>query len=254
MNVYEKELKIKKNSSNSLIEYFGSAVNSSLGEKHSPVRFAVTGSDDSDFQCEIGVADLNNDESFEIPSIFEFVKRNVENSKEFNAVLLVPTGIGAEIGGHAGDATPVARLLGSVCDHLITHPNVVNASDLNEMPENTLYVEGSVITRLLMGTIGLSEVRSNRILALIEEHPVDELFTHAAINAINAARASFGIQCQKILKLNPGFSLSAEYSTSGSAVGRVENLDKLNSLLIENQDEYDAIAIASIIKVPTCLS
>ena len=250
MNVYEKELKLKKGDHDSLIRYFDETVSSSLAEKHLPVRFAVTKSDDSCYQCELGVADLSKGGSFAIPSIFEFVKRNVENSKEFNAVLLVPTGIGAEIGGHAGDATPVARLLGSVCDHLITHPNVVNASDLNEMPENTLYVEGSIITRLLMGTIGLSEVRSNRILALIEEHPVDELFTNAAINGINAARASFGIHCQKILNLKSGFSLSAEYSTSGSAVGRVENLDKLNSLLIENQDEYDAIAIASIIKVP----
>lgn len=251
MNVYEKELSLKKyNNNNSLIEYFDEAVNSSLSEKHSPVRFAVTESDELNFKCEIGVVDHNGPKSFEFPSIFEFEKRNIENSKEFNAVLLVPTGIGAEIGGHAGDATPVARLLGSVCDRLITHPNVVNASDINEMPDNTLYVEGSVITRFLMGTIGLSEVRANRILAVIEDHPVDGLFTNAAINAINAARASFGVQCPKILKLQSELSLKADYSTSGSAVGQVENLDKLNNLLIEHRDEYDAIAIASIIQVP----
>ena len=79
---------------------------------------------------------------------------------------LIPTGIGCEIGGHAGDATPVARLLSSSCDNLITHPNVFNASDLNEMPENSLYVEGSTICRLMMGTVGLQPVRSNRILAV----------------------------------------------------------------------------------------
>ena len=250
MNVYEKELNLKKYNSDSLIEYFDKAVNSFLSEKHSPVRFAVTESGGSNFRCEVGVVDHEGSDSLTIPSIFKFEKRAVENSKEFNAVLLVPTGIGAVIGGHAGDATPVARLLGSVCDKLITHPNVVNASDLNEMPENTLYVEGSVITRLLMGTIGLSEVRSNRILAIIEEHPLDELFTNAAINAINAARASFGIQCPRILRLKSGLSLCAEYSTSGSAVGQVKNLDELNDLLIENRDDYDAIAIASIIRVP----
>ena len=48
-----------------------------------------------------------------------------------NIVLIVPTGIGCEIGGHAGDANPVARLFGPCCDNLILHPNVVNASDVN---------------------------------------------------------------------------------------------------------------------------
>ena len=71
-----------------------------------------------------------------IPSIFEFRKRAFENTEHFNVVFLVPTGINATIGGHAGDAGPVARLLASVCDTLILHPNVVNASDINEMPEN----------------------------------------------------------------------------------------------------------------------
>ena len=52
-------------------------------------------------------------------------------------VLIIPTGIGAEIGGHAGDGNPVAKLIASCCDKLITHPNVVNAADINEMPSNT---------------------------------------------------------------------------------------------------------------------
>jgi len=40
--------------------------------------------------------------------------------------LIVPTGIGASIGGYAGDALPVAHGLASVVDTLITHPNVMN--------------------------------------------------------------------------------------------------------------------------------
>ena len=84
--------------------------------------------------------------------------------------MLVPTGIGAVVGGHAGDAAPAARLLAACADLLITHPNVVNAADINEMTENTLYVEGSVITRLMMGTAGLAPRRSNRILTIIDDH------------------------------------------------------------------------------------
>ena len=70
-----------------------------------------------------------------------------------NIVHIIPTGVGAEIGGHAGDGNPSAKLLASICDNLITHPNVVNASDINEMTENTLYVEGSMLVRFLEGEI-----------------------------------------------------------------------------------------------------
>ena len=46
----------------------------------------------------------------------------------YTAVLIVPTGIGASIGGYAGDALPVAHGIASVVDTLITHPNVMNGT------------------------------------------------------------------------------------------------------------------------------
>ena len=81
-----------------------------------------------------------------------------------NIVFIVPTGIGAEIGGHSGDATPAAKLIASTCDKLFIHPNVVNAADINEMTNNMLYVEGSILDRFLEGQIGLEEVYNNKIL------------------------------------------------------------------------------------------
>ena len=51
----------------------------------------------------------SSERHFENDSIFDFRQRLVENGNQFNVVLLVPTGVGAEIGGHAGDAGPVAR-------------------------------------------------------------------------------------------------------------------------------------------------
>ena len=70
-----------------------------------------------------------------------------------NTVLIIPTGLGAKIGGGCGDALPVAKLVGSMSDKLITHPNVVNGADINEMPNNTLYVEGSQLDRFLNGQL-----------------------------------------------------------------------------------------------------
>ena len=144
---------------------------------------------------------------------------------------------------------PVAKLLAQSCDTLITHPNVVNASDINEMPENALYLEGSVLSRLLMGTIGLQRVRSNRVLVVIDKHE-NELFTNAAINAVSGARATYGFDCAKVVQLDPPIRMTAEFAPSGVAAGKIDDLDNLCMLLAEDRDQYDAVAIASIIKVP----
>ncbi|MGK7944022.1 MAG: DUF3326 domain-containing protein, partial [Microcystaceae cyanobacterium] len=48
----------------------------------------------------------------------------------YTAILIVPTGIGAAIGGYAGDGMPVARAMGQICDRVITHPNVLNGAQM----------------------------------------------------------------------------------------------------------------------------
>lgn len=251
MKVYETSLRIPAVSGNvGLLENFAREVKTHLPPNTRPVRFAVTQSDDAFYHAELGVLE-HEAEAPLIDSIFRFSKRPIENTREFNAVLLVPTGIGALIGGHAGDAGPVSRLLASICDNLITHPNVVNASDINEMTENTLYAEGSVVCRLLMGTIGLQKVRANRLLTVIEKHPTDELFVNGAINAVNAARGAGGFDCSQILVLDPAMRLISEYSSSGRAVGKVDKLENLFEKLNATRSEYDAVAISSIIKIPS---
>jgi len=178
--------------------------------------------------------------------IFRFIRRTVERTSSFNAVFLVPTGIGATIGGHAGDATPAARVLAEVCDRLITHPNVVNASDLNEMPENALYVEGSTITRLMMGTAALQPTRSNRVLVIMDAHEI-KMFANDTVNAVNAARATYGLDCPKIVQLDPPLQMTAEFMKSGRAAGEVNGLERVMAVMDENRGDFDAVAIASVI-------
>ena len=146
-----------------------------------PLRFAVTKGTEQRVRCTIsGLEGRSEFHRGNGTSIFEFVPRKRQRVAQFNVAFLVPTGIGAEIGGHAGDATPAARLIAQTCDTLILHPNVVNASDINEMPANSLYVEGSVVTRLLMGTVGLAPVRSNRVLVILDGRG-NAIFLNAAI-------------------------------------------------------------------------
>src|ERR1700730_9101779 len=154
-----------------LREHFAKAVQKRVGKGEIPVRFAVGATDATGYRCEIGVLSGTDLPPAARPgSIFELRRRLAENPDNFNVVMLVPTGVGADIGGPAGDAGAAAILMGAICDHLITHPNVVNASDINELPANGLYVEGSVICRLLHGTAGLQRVRSNRVLFVLDDH------------------------------------------------------------------------------------
>ena len=219
------------------------------GEQY-PVRFAVTSSGASGYACEVGILEgAPPVRGWGDRSIFRFRGRRVVHSREFNVVLIVPTGVGAEIGGHAGDAGPVARLLANVSDTLVLHPNVVNASDINEMPSNALYVEGSVLSRVLMGTAGLQRVRSNRVLVVVENHR-DELFVNAAINTVSAARAAYGLSCPEVVILERSPRLRARYSQSGRAVGVVEGLADICRLLESRSRSFDAVAISTVIDVP----
>ena len=246
MRLFERELnQSETNGRIGTLDDIGRMVGGHFDNDQTPIRFAVTESSRHSYHYEIGI--LEGAESFG-PSMFDLHPRHDEGASAFNAVLVVPTGIGAEIGGHAGDATPVARLLASVSDTLITHPNVVNASDLNEMPENGLYVEGSLLSRFLMGAIGLRPVRSNRVLVIIDAHP-NERFARATVNAVNAARATYGLRCPRVVVLDPPLPVRGEYTQSGRAAGTVEDLERVFEVLDTYRGEYDAVALSTLVDV-----
>ncbi len=157
-----------------------------------------------------------------------------------NIVFIIPTGIGCEIGGHAGDANPAVKLIAKCCKNLITHPNAVNASDINEMPENTLYVEGSMLNRFLAGEIELKKVYQNKVLVVVNAPLKNE-----TINAVSAARVTIGLDAE-ILVLN----------TSLRMIGRIENNRATGDVygwkdLVEQvkKHNFDVLAIASEIEI-----
>ncbi len=260
MQLHEKSITIPSSPDHrGLIQHLASALRYSHaagttplypGEGDIPVRLAVTSLDDSAYSCEIGyLAGADHSLAEGHHSIFAFKQRNGANAKEFNVVYIVPTGIGAEVGGHAGDASPAAQLLASCCDRLITHPNVVNASDMNEMPANAEYVEGSVLCRLLMGTVGLAAVRANRVLVVFDSQ-TDGMIENLVLNTVESARSTYGLDCAGIYKMDPPLELTALSSPTGRAVGSGRNVHKLFDLLQETAGDYDAVAISSLIGVP----
>ncbi len=250
MILNEKEIIIPRTRNNhDLLRHVSEKTIENLSPNETPVRFVITRTDQEGYHCELGILSNTGDYiTSKKSSIFEFRKRNFENTEHFNIVLLIPTGIGAEIGGHCGDGNTVARLLASACDTLIIHPNVVNASDINEMTENTLYVEGSIIARLLMGQIGLQKVRSSRILMLMDKHE-DKLFNNEIVNAVSSARITLGINCD-VYRLDNIIKSESYYSGSSRAVGKVEYLERLFEIIDKYYKNYDAIGLSTFIEVP----
>lgn len=210
-----------------------------------PIRLAITKTTDDAWDCEIDAAYHEDERTRHLPSLFEFRRRGPEVARSFTAVMVVPTGTDCVIGGHAGDATPAAKVLGAVCDRILVHPNIVNASDMNDQPANAAYVEGSVLTRLLMGTIALKPVRANRILVITERRDDFPWVVDQVVNSCNAARSVYGANCVKVLVLGRAPELLMDRSESGRASGRVEFLSSLLCAIDPEVGTFDAIALAT---------
>lgn len=157
-------------------------------------------------------------------------------------VFIVPTGIAAEIGGHNGDAMPSANLIASVSGLMISHPNVYNASDINELPPNVLYVEGSMLDGFLWREHGLQRVLSNKILVAVNPPVHDE-----TINAVSAARATLGADVS-IVELETPLVMEARVE-NGLAGGIVTGVKKLCHQLFDL--DFDALAVATSIDFPS---
>ena len=106
-------------------------------------------------------------------------------------VFIVPTGVGASIGGYAGDASGAARMFSKI-GKLIVNPNVVNAAVFSGIDENMLYTEGYIIDEFFKGNITLRESKNNKI-GIIFDKSIPEYVLNVHINTINAVKTVYGI-------------------------------------------------------------
>ncbi|MFN3927811.1 MAG: DUF3326 domain-containing protein [Pseudanabaenaceae cyanobacterium] len=145
---------------------------------------------------------------------------------DFTAVLIIPTGIGAEVGGYAGDALPIARCLAGAVDCLITHPNVLNGANLYWSLPNTLYVEGYALDRFLAGEWNLQPVHSNSIGVILDcDIPDDLKLRHRQV--IGAVRATLGLRVLDPLLTEVGLGVELRLAESGVSWGTIAQVDEL---------------------------
>ena len=137
-------------------------------------------------------------------------------------IFIIPTGIGCEIGGFAGDALPSAKLLAAASGCLITHPNVMNGGSLSEVDERIYYVEGYSLDRFAKSEICLRKVRQQNIGIIFDssiEH--DTLVRH--LQVADACRATLGINIGSYVITD--IPLGVEYSDNSTKIstGRIKN-------------------------------
>ncbi len=166
--------------------------------------------------------------------------------------MIVPTGTGAEIGGYAGDATPAANLLASVCDRLIVNPNVVNGANFMEASPNILYVEGSAIDMMMQKKISLEPVRSHRIGIVIDRWVKNRpQLLNPLLNAIDAIRTNAGISISGYTFTEQEVRARAVLSSAGISQGEVDHPEEiLKSAKKLLADGAQAIAILCHIENP----
>jgi hypothetical protein len=169
--------------------------------------------------------------------------------RPFTVALVVPTGIGAEIGGYAGDALPVARGIASVCDQLITHPNVMNGAQLYWPIDNALYVEGYGLDQYAAGRWGLRPVRSNRV-GLVLDQGIEPDLRLRHLQVADAARATLGLRLTDAILTNAPLGVRLKTAASGATWGTIENPDSLLRAVETSIKELGATAIAVVARFP----
>lgn len=164
-------------------------------------------------------------------------------------MLIVPTGVGAAIGGYAGDALPVARAIAQVADRLITHPNVLNGAQLYWPLSNALYVEGYGLDQFAAGAWGLRPVRQNRVGLLLDAGMEPDLrWRH--LQAADAARATLGLSLTDYVVTDAPLGVSLQTAESGATWGTLQNPDSLLRGVETLVTQAKAEAIAVVVRFP----
>ena len=176
---------------------------------------------------------------------------------------IVPTGVGASIGGFAGDASQAARELSKYCK-LIVNPNVVNAACFSGINDNMLYVEGYSLDEFFRGKCNLDLAHPsvppvekggkctlewlhpsappvekggkcnlvpsiNNKIGVVFDKSIAQKVLNVHINTINAIKTVYGIEVIGYEVTKEPVGVEFFIDTSGSSTGNVRNLDTIKS-------------------------
>jgi Protein of unknown function (DUF3326) len=169
--------------------------------------------------------------------------------RPYTVALIIPTGIGASMGGYAGDAIPIAKALAASCDRLITHPNVMNGAQMYWPLPNVLYVEGYALDRFAAGEWGLQPTLQNRI-GLVFDQAIEPDLLQRHLQAADAARATLGLNITGYILTDEPLGVELKTADSGASWGTIQRLDSLLRAADKLIHQQGATAIAVVARFP----
>ena len=164
-------------------------------------------------------------------------------------IFIVPTGIGASIGGYAGDASCVAREF-SKKNTLIVNPNVVNAGGFSGITDSMLYVEGYTLDEFSKGNINLLPVTEKNKIGIVFDKSIPKDVLNVHINTINAVKTVYGIDIYgyEITNEPIGIEFTLNQGISDGAVNNPQTmLEAAKDLILKG---CNAIALVGMFKDP----
>jgi hypothetical protein len=250
MRISNQTVRIKARRSESWLEALGAGLSARLAPGAYPLRLSISSVAEGHAAVETTVVESRPHDRYaaSLEHVEFFAPRRAVPAAAtgpFVVAQIVPTGIRCEIGGYAGDACPATNLLAAAADVVVTHPNAVNASELNEMAPNVLYVEGKSLDDFLLGHLGLLPSRANRIGTVVDV--TGREFLPEVVNVLDAARTAAGIDCGRYVVSNEEFGVGVEWSDAGCAVGTIGRpealLDGVEALLELGVDALGGVSV-----------
>lgn len=169
--------------------------------------------------------------------------------RPYTVMVIIPTGIGASIGGFAGDALPLIRAISMVGDCVITHPNVLNGAQLYWPCPQALYVEGYGLDQFAAGLWGLRPVHQNRI-GLLFDQAIEPDLKLRHLQVADAARATLGLTLTDYVISDAPLGVELRQATSGATWGTIQRPDSLLRAAKCLIEDTNATAIAVITRFP----
>lgn len=144
-------------------------------------------------------------------------------SGEKLGVFIVPTGVGASVGGFAGDASCQARAF-SEKSKLIVNPNVVNAGGFSGINDRMFYTEGYILDEMFRGNVGLVPSRHNKI-GVVFDKAIPEEVLNIHLNTVGAVQTVYGVDVvgYEITKEDAGVEFFVD--ENGISTGMVKNIE-----------------------------
>ena len=147
--------------------------------------------------------------------------RGARPAGHIHIAIVIPTGVGAAIGGFIGDAGPIVKAFDSISDSVIVHPNVVNGSALYGGSPRSLYVDGLTLDVFFAGAVRIGRIQRPKVGIIIDQLSTKD--DAEVRNAVNACRCVHGVDILGIEVVEEKLQAEVITSLSHHYYGSVRN-------------------------------